>query len=119
MRGILKRASVFSHPESEPQKKIALGTEQDSTPYPSVSYGGFSASGTQPSITSTDQNTSTGDVTREVRTGPTQDVTRTSSSDDIGDEGGQRRRKQSRAAEFVVATKREPRGVRDERNEHH
>ena len=75
MRGILKRASVVCHPESEPQKKIALDTEQDSTPYPSVSHGGSSASGTQPSVTtSTDQNTGTGDVTREVRTGPTQDV---------------------------------------------
>ena len=30
MRGILKRASVVCHPESEPQKKIALDTEQDS-----------------------------------------------------------------------------------------
>ena len=38
MRGILKRASVVCHPESEPQKKIALDTEQDSTPHPSVSY---------------------------------------------------------------------------------
>ena len=61
-RGILKRASVVSHREPEPRKKIALDTEQDSTPYPSVSYGGSSASGTQPSTTtSTDQNTGTGD----------------------------------------------------------
>ena len=41
MRGILKRACVVWHPESEPQKKIALDTEQDSTPHPSVSYGGI------------------------------------------------------------------------------
>ena len=39
IRGILKRASVVCHPESEPQKKIALDSEQDSTPHPSVSYG--------------------------------------------------------------------------------
>ena len=84
MRGILKRASVVCYPESEPQKKIPLDTEQDSTPHPSVSYGGSSASGAQPSITtSTDQNTGTS-VTREVRAGPAQDVTRTSSDDHIG-----------------------------------
>ena len=41
--GVLKRAGVVCHPESEPQKKIALDTEQDWTPYPSVSYGGSSA----------------------------------------------------------------------------
>ena len=64
MRSILKRDSVVCHPESELQRKIALDTEQDSTP----------------------QNTSTGDVRREVRTGLTQDVTRTSSSHDIGDD---------------------------------
>ena len=75
MRGILMRANVVCHPESEPQKKIALDTEQDSTRHLSVSYGGSSASGAQPSITtSTDQNTRTGDVTREARTGPAQDV---------------------------------------------
>ena len=62
VRGILKRASVVSSPESKPQKKIALDTEQDSTPHPSVSYGGSSASGAPPSATtSTDQN-STSDV---------------------------------------------------------
>ena len=64
MRSILKRAIVVCHPESEHQKNIALDTEQDSTPYPSLTYRGSSASGTQPSITtSTDQNTGTGDVT--------------------------------------------------------
>ena len=39
VRGILKRASAACHPESESHKKIALDTEQDSTPRPSVSYG--------------------------------------------------------------------------------
>ena len=79
---VLQRASVVRCPKSEPLKKIALDTEQDSTPHPSVSYGGSSSSGPQPSTTtSTDQNTCTSDVTREARTGPTQDVTRTSSDD--------------------------------------
>ena len=97
MRGTLTRACVVCHPESEPQKKIALDTQQSS---PSVTFGGSSASGaheqsltarrthdTIPSVTtSTDQNTGTGDVTREVRTGLAQYVTRTSSNDDIGDD---------------------------------
>ena len=83
-RVIPERASVVCHPESELQK-ISLDTEQGSTPDPSVFHGGSSASGTQPNtITSTDQNIGTSDVTREVRTGPSQDVTRASSSDDIG-----------------------------------
>ena len=47
VRGILKRASATCHPESESKKKIALDTEQDSTPRPSVSYGGSSASDTR------------------------------------------------------------------------
>ena len=34
VRGILKRTSAACHPESESQKKIALDTEQDSTPRP-------------------------------------------------------------------------------------
>ena len=68
MRGILKRSSVVCHPESEHQK--------------SVSYGGSSASGAQPRITaSTDLNTG---VAREVRVGPAQDVTPTSSEDHVG-----------------------------------
>ena len=41
VKGILKRASVVCHPESEPQKKIAIDTEQNPTPHPSVSHGGF------------------------------------------------------------------------------
>ena len=53
------------HPESGPQKKIALETEQESAPHRSVSYKGSSASDVRPSATaSTDQNTSTSDVTR-------------------------------------------------------
>ena len=46
VRGILKRASVVCHPESESQKKIAMDSEQDPIPHPSVSHGGSSASGT-------------------------------------------------------------------------
>ena len=83
MRGILKRTSVVCHPESEPRKKAALDTEQDSTPHPSVSYGGSPASGAQPSATtSTDQNTCTSDERSEDRT--LQDVTRASSKDHNG-----------------------------------
>ena len=40
VRGTLKGASVVCHPESEPQKKIALDTDQDLTPHNSVSCGG-------------------------------------------------------------------------------
>ena len=46
MRVILKRAGVVCHPESEPQKEIALDTDQHSPPHTSVTYGGSSASGT-------------------------------------------------------------------------
>ena len=45
VRGILKGASATCHPESKFQKKIALDTEQESTPRPSVSHGGSTASG--------------------------------------------------------------------------
>ena len=76
---------VVCYPESESRKKIALDTEQDLTPRLSVSCGGSSASGARPSITtSTDQIIGASDATREARTGPTQDVTRTSSEDHIG-----------------------------------
>ena len=69
VRGILKKASAACHPESESQKKLALDTEQDSTPRPSVSYGGSSASGTRPSTaTRTAQDADTSDVT--IGTGP-------------------------------------------------
>ena len=102
--------------EAEPQKKIALDTQQDSTPHPSVSYGGSSASGARPSATaSTDQNTSTSDVTRA------------SSKDHIG---GDVAMEGERADEISagrpnpsgsdsrrrITTKREPREVRDEQS---
>ena len=71
IRGTPKRASIICHPESEPQKKIALDTEQESTPHPSVSSGGSAASGTQPS------NTISTDHRREKRA---QDLRRYDSS---------------------------------------
>ena len=128
MRGILKRTSVVCHPESEPQKKLALDTEQDSTPHPSVSCGGSSTSGARQSInTNTDQNTSTGDVTREVRTGPAQDVTRTISEDHIrgdvamrGDGADENTGGHPSSAEPKsrrrITTKREPHEARDEQS---
>ena len=128
MRGTLKRASVVRHPQSEPQKKIALDREQDLTPHPSVSHGGSSASGAQPSITtSTDQNTGTSDVTSEVRTGPTKDSTRASSKDRIGGDGamGEDNADENSAGHPSpsgsdnrrrITTKREPREVRDEQS---
>ena len=85
VRGILKRTSAACHPESESQKKIALDTEQDSTPRPSVSCGGSSASGTRPSTaTRTAQDADTSDVT--IGTGPelAQGTIQPSSSDDTG-----------------------------------
>ena len=116
-----KRASVVCHSESEPQKKITLDTEQDSTPHPSVSYGGSSASGARPSITtSADLNT---DMTREARTGSTQDVSRVSNSDDVVVREDNADGKRSRTPEFVgsdgrrrITTKRGSRGARDERS---
>ena len=69
VRGVLKRASATCHPESESPKKIALDTEQESTPRPSVSHGGSSASGTRSSTaTGTAQDADTSNVTRG--TGP-------------------------------------------------
>ena len=65
----------------------------------------------------------TGDVTREVRTGLTQDVTRTSSSDDNGedvvmreDTAGENRADHPYGSNSRrrITTKREPREVRDE-----
>ena len=68
MRGILKRSTLVT-PESESQKRVALDTEQDSTPRTTVLYGGSSASGVRPSATtSTDQNASTNDATRARNT---------------------------------------------------
>ena len=101
-------------PESEPQKEIALHTEQNSTPRTSVTNGRSSAGGAQPSVTtSTDQNTGTGDVSREVRTGFLQDVTRRSSNDDMGDDvvmRGDNVDENNQAPEFV--------GVRQQKEDH-
>ena len=74
VRCALKRASATCHPESESQKKIALDTGQESTPRPSVSNGGSSASGTRPSAaTKTAQDTDTSDGTRtRTRCDPTE-----------------------------------------------
>ena len=116
MRGMLKRASVVCHPESDPQKKIALDTEQDATPHPSVSYGGSSASGVQLSITtSTDQNTGISDVMGEVRAGPAQDATRTSNEDhtgcDVAMRGDGADESSGRHPSSAETTKRDPREV--------
>ena len=127
-----------SHPESELQTKIAVDTEQKTPPPTSVTHGASSAPGaheqsptprrthdTIPSVTtSTDQNTGTGYVTREVRTGPKQDVTRTSGNDDIGDDvvvredhADKNRAEHPRSSgsdSRRITTKRVPREVRDE-----
>ena len=67
VRSIPKRASAVSHPESEPQKKVALDTKQEPTPRLSVSHGGSSASGTRHNTTMRiDQSTHTSDATRET-----------------------------------------------------
>ena len=88
VRSILKRASAVSHPESEPQKKVALDTEQEPTPRPSVSHGGSSASGTRHNTTMrTDQSSHTSDATRETRGEPAQGVTQASSGSDDAQNG--------------------------------
>ena len=121
MRGILNRARVVCHPESEPQKNIALDTEQNSTPHLLVSYGGSSASGAQPSVAMT---RTPAQATREVRTGPTEDATRTSSKDDIGgdvamrEDNADENRAEPPSSSGLdgrrrITTKREPREVRD------
>ena len=87
VRGIPKRASAACHPESESQKKIALDTEQDSTPRSSVSHGGSTASGTRPSTaTRTAQDVDTSDVTRGTGPELAQGVIQPSSSNDNGDD---------------------------------
>ena len=74
-------------PSQQSQKKIALDTEQESTPRPSVSHGGSSASGTQPSTaTWTAQDSDTSDVTRGTEPQLAQAVIQPSSSDDTGDD---------------------------------
>ena len=64
VRGILKRASVVCHPESESQKRFALDTEQDPTPHPRVSYEGSSALGARPSATTSSDQGGTSDAAR-------------------------------------------------------
>ena len=88
-KGILKRASVVCHPESEPQKQTALDTEQDSTPHPSVSHGGSSVSSARPSAaTRTPQDAEMSDVTRGTGPELAQGVIQPSSSDgDVAMEG--------------------------------
>ena len=103
-----------------PRIKIALDAEQDSTPHPSVSYGGSSATGAQPSVTtSTDLNT---DMTREVRAGPAQDGTRACSEGHVGGDAEMRRDENSGGhpssegsdSRRRITTKRETHEVRDE-----
>ena len=124
VRGILKSATC--HPESESQKKIAMDTEQKSTPRPSVSYGGSSASGTRPSTaTRTAQDADTSDVTRWTGPELAQGVIQPSSSDDNGDDvameeenAGERSAGDSKPSgpdsRRRITTKREPREARDE-----
>ena len=125
---MLKRASAACHPESESQKKIALDTEQDSTPRPSVSYGGSSASGTRPSTaTRTAQDADTSDVTRGTGPELAQGVIQPSSSDDTGgDVAMEEENADERSAgdsnpsgpdsRRRITTKREPREARDEQS---
>ena len=127
VRGMLKRASVIRHPESGSSKKIALDTEQESTPRPSVSYGGSSASCTRPSTaTRTAQDADTSDVTRGTGPELAQGVIQRSSSDDNGDDAateeenaGERSAGDSNPSgpdsRRRITTKREPREVRVER----
>ena len=126
VRGILKRASATCHPESESQKKIALDTEQESTPRPSVSYGGSSASGTRPSTaTRTAQDADTIDATRGTGPELAQGVIQPSSSDDNGDDVAMEGENAGERSAFDsnpsgpdsrrrITTKREPREARDE-----
>ena len=66
-RGRLKRASVVRHSESEPQKARAPHTEEELPPHTAVSYGGSSASGTQPSIATALSRTRARAMCRERR----------------------------------------------------
>ena len=81
MRGILKRASAACHPA---QKKFALDTEQDSTPRPSVSYGGSLACTRPSTATRAAQDADTSDVTIGTRPELAQGMNQPSSSDDTG-----------------------------------
>ena len=106
MRGTLKRASVVCHPGQNLRRKLHW-----TTPRPSVSYGGSSASGARPGITtSTDQNT---------------DVTRTSSEhhsdvamrgDGAHENSGGHPSSAPPDSRRRITTKREPREVREEQS---
>ena len=115
MRGILKRASATCHPESESQKKIALDTEQESTPRSSVSHGGSSASGMRPSATTRTADTS---VTRGTGSELAQGVIQPSSIGDTGDDAAMENTDERGAGHLNpsgpdsrrrITTKREPR----------
>ena len=82
VRGILKRAIVVCHPESEARKKIALDTEQTSPPHVSATYGGSSVSDAHEQCSTVGRTHDT----IPSGTGLTPDVTRTSSNDVIGDD---------------------------------
>ena len=128
VRGILKRASAACHPKSESRKKIALDTEQDSTPRPSVSYGGSSASGTRPSTaTRTAQDADTSDVTRGTGPELAPGMIQPSSSDDTGGDAvmeGENADERSATdsnpsgpdSRRRIMTKTEPREARDEQS---
>ena len=124
VRGILKRASTACHPESESRKKIALDTEQDSTPRFSVSYGGSSVSGMRPSTaTRTAQDADTSDVTRGTGPELAQGVIQPSSSYDTGgdvakegENADERSAGDSNPSRTGQQTKREPREARDEQS---
>ena len=116
MRGILKRSSVACHPESESQKRVALDTEQDPTPQPSVSYGGSSASGVRPSaITSTDQGTGTSDVARAGSEEHNDDDVAMEGNSADGNSAGHPNPSRSDSRRRITA-RREPREVRVEQS---
>ena len=124
---MLKRASAVSHPGSEPQKKVALDTEQQPTPRPSVSHGGSSASRTRHTTTMrTDQSTHTSVATRETRgEQPAQGVTQASNGNNtggdvvmegnsVGESSFEHPNLSGSDGRRRITTKREPREVRNE-----
>ena len=120
VRGILKRASVVRHPQSEPQKKIGHGAGPDTTLH-SLAWRIISIRrATQ------HQHRHRLEQRRDrMRAGPAQDVTRTSSEDHIGGDVAIRRdgadensggAQQGQTAEGGSQRKREPREARDEQS---
>ena len=111
MRGTLKRASVVCYPESEPQKRIALDTEQDSTPR-------------LQSHTEDPQHQARNPASPQALTwsGPAPDVTRASGEDRAGGDVVMREDENDRGhpsstgpdSRRRITTRREPREVRDE-----